>query len=61
MVEANVGSITFVEFVTGQHLDLFVEALGKEAIANAALEVITRFQSTGTEQGPWLEALGQAS
>ena len=60
MVEANLGNITFVEFVTGQHLDLFVEAFGKEAIANGAVEVLTRFQSTGTEQGPWLEALGQA-
>ena len=61
MVDVNLGNITFVEFVIGQHLDLFVEACGKEEIAKGAVEVLTRIQNTGTEHGPWLEALGQAS
>ena len=42
MVQANLGNITFVEFVTSQHLDLLVEARGKEEIAKGAVEVLTR-------------------
>ena len=61
MAEVNWRHLTFVEFVSGQHLDLFVEARGKEEIAKGAVEVLTRIQSTGTEHGLWLEALGQAS
>ena len=61
MLPAILGNIAFVEFVTGQHLDLFVEARGKEEIAKGAIEVLTRIQNTGTEDGSWLEAPGQAS
>ena len=61
MAEANLGNLTFVQFVTGQHLDLFVEARGKEDVAKGAVEVLTRIQGAGVEHGPWLDALGQAS
>ena len=60
MVNANLGNLTFVEFVTGQHLDLLVEARGKEEIAKGAVKVLTSIQNTRTKYGPWLEALGQA-
>ena len=46
--------------MTGQHRDLFVEARGKQEIAKVAVEVLMSIQNTGTEHGPWLEALGQA-
>ena len=51
---------TFVDFVKGQHLDLSIEAGGKEEIANGALEVLTGIAVAGVHHGPWLP-LGQAS
>ena len=39
----------------------FFLARGKQELAKGAIEVLTRIQSAGTEHGPWLEALGQAS
>ena len=51
--------ITFVDFVNGMHLELFVETAGKEEVAKVAVEVLTRIQNAGLQ--PWLHALGQTS
>ena len=53
--------ITFVDFVNGQHLDLFIEARGKEEIAKGAVEVLTRILAARVDYGPRLQALDQAS